>query len=187
MRRSRVLMQTAAACALVLSLAGCGSGNPKPAPAPTGSATTSPSPTGEVPPTMPAEAKGTSEAAAKAFVRHYLNVLSYSVRSHDVGALRDLGEPSCESCVGVISKIQAIYAKGGHAAGRGYGAKSMSAQQSTTTEREMVVSVRIIAYPQIVYATPQAKPKRSTRSETQAKFWLVRSGSGWLVRDWAGI
>ena len=66
------------AVALCLGAAGCGDDSPIPKPYTGSSKSATPSPTGA--PTLPAAAKGTTEAGKIAAVRHYLNVLSYASR-----------------------------------------------------------------------------------------------------------
>ena len=179
MRRRTVL--AGAVVPLVLVLAGCGSDNPKPAPPETSSASPSAS-ASVVAPTMPAEAKGTGPEAAKAFVKHYLNVLGFAANTGEVTELRPLARPDCKSCEGVIAKIDKIYASGGHAQGRGYGAQNVTSSQG---QDETIVDLTIIAYPQTVYRAG-TKPKRSTKSKTPARFHLVRQGDGWLIDEWFG-
>lgn len=187
MVRSRALIQIPAACALALSLAGCGAENPKPAPAPTKSASASSSPSGEVAPRLPAEARGTSEAAAKAFVRHYLATFSYAARTGRVDELRSLGGASCESCSGVINRIADTYSAGGHADGRGYEARSMRVASAPSPKDQVVVTLNIYSFQQVIYANPNAKPRHVPAVLTKARFELSRSATGWSVRDWTRL
>ena len=81
----------ACACAVAL-VAGCTSNaEPSPLPEPSTSASPSASPSA-TPPTMPPEAEGTSPKAAKAFARHYFDVINYAARSGDTEGLRELGD-----------------------------------------------------------------------------------------------
>ncbi len=75
-------------------LAGCQS-NPKPPPL-DDAAASSPPPTASTTkpaPTLPAEAKGTSEAAAKAFVRHYIALINYAMATGDAECTRQAEPP----------------------------------------------------------------------------------------------
>ncbi|MGH3492840.1 MAG: DUF6318 family protein [Sciscionella sp.] len=99
----------------VLVLTGC-QGDPAPSPPPTPSASSaapsaSPSP---VAPTLPAAARGTSPAAAKAFVRYYFATINYAALSGDVSGLRSLSEPGCKSCNAIIKNITKVYGAGGY-------------------------------------------------------------------------
>src|SRR4051794_19475222 len=145
MRRRTVLV--GAVITLVLVLTGCGSDNPKPSPPASSSASPSASPSA-VAPTMPAEAKGTGPEAAKAFVKHYLNVLGYAARTGEVDELRALAGSDCKSCEGVIAKIDKIYASGGRAVGCGYGAENVT---SSRDQGRTLVDLTIVAYPQTVF------------------------------------
>ena len=173
-----------AATSLVLVLAGCGADNPKPAPPETSSASPSPSASpSDVAPTMPAKAKGSGPGAAKAFVKHYLDVLGYAARTGEVNELRSLAGPNCRSCEGVIAKIDRIYASGGHAEGRGYGAQNIT---SSSGRDKTLVDVTIVAYPQTVFRAGSETPTRSTKSKTPARFRLDRQGNKWVITEWVG-
>ena len=63
---------------------------------------------------MPAEAEGTSPRAAKAFARHYFDVINYSARTGDTRELRKLGTADCVSCEAIAHNIEKIYNAGGH-------------------------------------------------------------------------
>jgi hypothetical protein len=66
-------LAVAAVIVVIGTLVGGCRSNPEPPPLQSASSSPSPSPTASpsvAPPTLPAKAKGTSEAAAKAFVRH---------------------------------------------------------------------------------------------------------------------
>ena len=111
--RRRLLAAVAGAVVLIAS--GCTSDEaPEPAPLPTESAspsdTGSPSPTA---PTLPAEAEGTSPAAAKAFVRHYFDSVNYAAATGDTDGLRALGASRCVSCDAIAENIEEVYSEGG--------------------------------------------------------------------------
>lgn len=118
-RIGRVIAATFVMCLLV---AGCQS-NPEPAPlpSPTPSPTPSSSPSPTVAaPTLPPEARGTSTASAKAFVRHYFEAINYSASTGDVSYLRTLGSPECQSCTAIVENIDDIYSAGGLIRTRGW-------------------------------------------------------------------
>ena len=113
------------ACLAVLT--GCDS-NPSPAPLPSESpspSSSSPSPTA-TPPTLPAAAKGTSEAAAKAFVRYWIDTLNYAGETGDTSGLRRVSSPECKSCVGIADKIDRVYEQAGYVRGDGWVIRSMA-------------------------------------------------------------
>ena len=75
-------------------LAGC-QGNPEPAPLPSPTTSPSPSPSPSVasaPPVLPNEARGTSAASARAFVRHYVDLVNHAMATGDVEGLSAVGE-----------------------------------------------------------------------------------------------
>ena len=184
MRRSRALMETAAALALVVALAGCGSNNPKPAPAPTKSASTSPSPSGEVAPTMPPEAKGTDEAAAKAFVRHYLTVFSYAARTGDIADMRLLSASECKACSRLISSISHTYGAGGHADGKGYEAPALRLTGQEENVDHIALRGSVIQFTQKFQEAKGAPTKQFPRGEFESVFTLVRVSDAWRMLKW---
>jgi hypothetical protein len=117
----------ASAVMALAALAGCTS-NAEPAPAPTptlsASPSTSPSPSA-TPPAMPAEAEGTSPRAAKAFARHYFDVINYSARTGDTQELRKLGTDDCVSCEAIAHNIEKIYGAGGRIESEGWRLRSI--------------------------------------------------------------
>ncbi|MCW2759475.1 MAG: hypothetical protein JWO46_3221 [Nocardioidaceae bacterium] len=173
------LTRLAVALALAVSLAGCGGANPKPSPVVESSATPSPSASGA--PTMPAEAKGTDAEAAKAFVQHYLAVLSYATSTGDVSDLKRLGLDSCKSCQNVIAEIERLYGVGGSASGEGYTAQRFNASNAHGI---WTLNLTINAAPQTIVSSKSAKPSTSPDSQTRATFHLITQDEGWVVRDW---
>ncbi len=185
MVRSRALIQIPAACALALSLAGCGAENPKPAPAPTKSASASSSPSGEVAPTLPPEARGTDEAAAKAFVRHYFALLSYAARTGKVTQLKAAASSKCRSCSRVTSKIVQIYNAGGRLTGHGYELRGSPVRQGKSSGDEVTLRVDVMQFRQIEIASAGAQPKTYPPSKLPSLLTLVRSGTdSWVVQKW---
>ena len=76
-----------AATALLLSLTACSEDAPKASPAPT-SPTTSASPSA---PALPLAAQGKGPKAAEAFVRHYVDLINYGLRTLDERASEATG------------------------------------------------------------------------------------------------
>lgn len=188
MRRSGFLAHAVVCSALAVALAGCGAGNPKPAPPASESVSQSAAPTASaspVAPTLPAEATGTSAAAAKAFVRHYLAVFSYAARTGDTDALQTLGTPACMSCNSVVAQIQKLYRAGGHAEGRGYVASHMKV--TTTSAKKISIRARVILFPQVVYVSPDAESQKSGSVTTPTEYILTRVTAGWIISGWERI
>lgn len=121
-RTVRALTALALAVVLGVTLSACTeTAEPKPlaSPAATASSTapTSPAPPAPpstpTPPTMPPEARGTSAASAKAFVRFYVEMINFATSSGDIEALRALDDGSCRSCAAVAKRINDVYDSGG--------------------------------------------------------------------------
>jgi hypothetical protein len=108
-----------------LLLAGCQS-NPAPPPLESTSTSPSPSPSPTAAPTLPAEAQGTSRAAAKAFVRHYFETLNHAMNTGEVKQFRLLSTDDCESCAAIAGNIETTYAAGGEISSRGWVLRSVT-------------------------------------------------------------
>jgi hypothetical protein len=121
----RRMSSTAAAlllCAPAILLTACGTTNPEPAPL-SPPATTSPTPTtttSPTPPPLPHTAKRTSTASAKAFVRHYFDVINYAIRTGKTAQVRRLGTQSCVSCQAIARNVEKVYGAGEQAKTRGW-------------------------------------------------------------------
>ncbi len=112
-------------------LSGCSGDAPEPGPlrsssaSPSSSSPTSPSPrspsasVSEAAPTLPPEAKGTDEASAEAFVRHWVAVLDYSGPAGDSRALRQLSTPGCVDCDAIADFIDDVAVHNGRIQGKG--------------------------------------------------------------------
>jgi hypothetical protein len=163
-----------------LLLAGCQS---NPAPPPLESTSTSPSPSPSptaAAPTLPAEAQGTSRAAAKAFVRHYIAAVNHAMTSGDTTGLSELAAPSCSTCQAITDRIEAVYADGGHLEGKGWRILSLSYLAGQQPESPLVAAGIEIA-PQTSVASPGATPSKSPESRGHLDFTLNRNPRGWTV------
>lgn len=170
---------------LGLMLVGCNS-NPEPAPLPTegvtSSATTTPtqSPT---PPTMPAEAEGTNKAAAKAFVRHYIDLVNHAMATGDVEPLRRSSAPSCSSCEAVIENIDGLYGAGGRLEGEGWEVTALQLVSRQGASRP-IVQAGIMVHPQRRIAHQEAVPEHFDGGRNLMTFFLKRSAQVWAVTKW---
>jgi hypothetical protein len=161
------------------SLVGCQS-NPEPPPIEAASSSPSPSPSPtEAPPTLPAEANGTSEAAAKAFVRHYINVLNYAGPAGDADAVRDLSDESCAACSAIADFIQEVEEDGGAIEGDGWRVQGL--RVVSATRAETVVDVETLVAEQRVRTSRDAKERTFTGGNRLKTFWLAFDGSTWTV------
>jgi len=87
-------------------------------PEPTESATTTS--TVPVEPVMPAEARGSDQASAKAFVRYWFDVFNYAVNTGDSVRLMRLSASECVTCKAFRRNIRRAYADGGHVRAMGW-------------------------------------------------------------------
>jgi hypothetical protein len=176
--RSAALLAAFAAGAL--ALAGC---QANPAPPPLASASTSPKPSpspATAAPTLPAEAQGTSKAAAKAFVRHWIDVLNYAMSTGDTAGLVELADRSCSTCEAIADRIEDVYAGGGHLEGTGWRIRTLSYLEGENSKSPLV-SAGIEIAPQAAYASAEATPSQSPRSRGHLDFSLDWRPTGWKV------
>jgi hypothetical protein len=154
-----------------------------PAPPPLVSTSTSPTPSpspATAAPTVPAEAQGTSKAAAKAFVRHWIDVLNYAMSTGDTSVLVDLADPACSTCEAIANRIEDVYAEGGHLEGTGWRIRTLSYLEREHSKSPLVAA-RIEIASQTAYASAEAAPSQSPRSRGHLDFSLDRRPTGWKV------
>lgn len=176
------------AAALLLgagAVAGCQS-NPKPPPLDSTAKSISPSPTPsptQAAPTLPADAKGTSKAAAKAFVRHYISLVNHAATTGDTAALRAASDPRCASCNAVIERVESVYSAGGSIAGDGWRVVSLTAVPAQPPQRPRL-DVGLIMSPQKVVARKGARETGFKGGRLPATFSLAWQGRQWRVLHW---
>ncbi|HSE10292.1 MAG TPA: DUF6318 family protein [Nocardioidaceae bacterium] len=163
-------------------LAGCQS-NPEPPPfesasdAATPTATASPA---DAAPTLPPEAKGTSEASAKAFVRHYFDTLNYAMNSGQTKHLRSLATRECESCGAISNNIDRTYEVGGHIKSRGWLLQSIALVPRQSSERP-ILDLGVLMTAEEVTSESGAEPELFTGGRQPMTIYLVRLGGQWRV------
>jgi hypothetical protein len=182
-RRSNGTAVLAAGAAAALLLAGCQS-NPAPppldtAPSPTASSP-APSPSA-TPPAMPAEATGTSPAAAKAFVRHWVEILNYSGPALDHQAIRSVSSADCAACSAIAGLIEDVERDGGTIRGRGWKVQRMNVVSADDQTHSVVVDAQVIVSKQRIRPAGQASWEQFGGGRRLKTFWLKREKSGWLV------
>lgn len=178
---SRAKLMTAM-MVVALLLAAC-QGNPEPPPldgtptSPSPSRTTSPT---VAAPSLPPEAEGTSPTAAKAFVRHYVDLVNYAMATGDTGPISNLSLSSCNTCMAIISRIDDVYSSGGRLAGAGWKVRTVS--PVTTPARDShLIAVGIDISGQVAYESGGATPSQSPNTRGNLDFHLVKRPSGWRV------
>lgn len=174
------LLATVVTLVTAVALTGCQS-NPEPppveaAPSPSPSPT---EPTTEPAPTMPAEAQGTSRAAAKAFVRHWIAVLNYAGPNGDAEAIRSISSQDCAACTGIADFIEDVHQAGGTIEGDGWRPRRMTVVSET--QQEMVLDVLTVVTEQRVRTEPAAKVKTFPGGDRVKTFWVSRVNGAWTV------
>src|SRR5690349_11029374 len=126
-------------------LVGCSdAAAPEGSPAPSASASTSATPSA---PALPAEAKGTGPAAAKAFVRHYVSLINTASANLDARPLRTSSERGCTACRGIVKLIDDVAAKVGSLDGGRRELLDIQDSEFTDTKRTRYVRTLIRSHP----------------------------------------
>ena len=177
----RVRLLAAVAGAALLAASGCTSeGAPEPAPLPTESAspsdTASPSPTA---PTLPPEAEGTSPAAAKAFARHYVDLVNYASNTGDVARLKEARQARCEVCRGIETGIADIYLGGGRLEGDGW--TVTSTEVLPTPGRGLVAALSLRIASERRYESGDADPTVSKPTKGLLDVHLEPRNGAWTI------
>lgn len=173
---------------VALLLAAC-QGNPEPPPldgtptSPSPSRTTSPT---VAAPSLPPEAEGTSPTAAKAFVRHYVDLVNYAMATGDTGPMQAASAPNCESCAGVEVRIRGVYEAGGSIESNGWQVRSLALVPLQPRNRPMV-DAGIEMSPQLVRQNAKAEPERFKGGRLPTTFFLAYNEAGWIVIDWERV
>ena len=115
------------AATLLLPLGACTDGDNKADPTePTSSATPSATETEPDGPTLPPEARGDDEAAAKAFVKFYFELVSDAVNTGEVTHLVRFSASNCQSCNALTKNLTDVYGKGGRFETKGWTAGKLA-------------------------------------------------------------
>lgn len=165
-----------------LLLAGC-QGNPEPppldgTPTPSPSPSSSPTPTA---PTLPPEAKGTSTAAAKAFVRHWIHVLNYAGPAGDPEAVRRLSSRECAACVAISQFIEEVDAQQGSISGDGWHPVRFSVVSADGPSGQVVIDALVEVRPQEIQTSRDDEPESFPGGQRLKTFWLKPRGPSWVV------
>jgi hypothetical protein len=177
-RGSAALLVAVAFGAAVLS--GC---QDNPAPPPLESTSTSPTPSSSptaAAPTLPAEARGTSQAAAKAFVRHWIDVLNYAGASGDHDAIRQVSDGSCTACAAIADFIEQVNVSGGRIDGKGWAVRDVKVVSLDPGE-SATVDVLTRVHVQHVRETEESEVQRFLGGRRLKTFWLTASDANWVV------
>jgi len=167
-------------CALVA--AGCQS-NPAPPPLESTAESSTPSPTAspaEAEPTLPAEAKGSDEAAAKAFVHHFFDSLNFAMNTGETDYFRSLAHSGCESCEAIAANIDKTYRVGGSIKSRGWLVQSVSLTPHQASRRP-ILDLGVLMRPEQVVERSGAEPQTFEGGKQPMTMYLGRVKGTWQV------
>ena len=178
--RRRRALAAALALALAATLSGCQS-NPEPPPLERAATSPSPAPSPTLAAlTLPPEARGTSKAAAKAFVRHWVDVLNYAGPSGDTQALRELSYEDCAACSAIADFIDEVHEAGGEISGEGWEVQTAQVV-SGERGRDVVVDAQVRVHPQQVRIARHGRTKSFDGGNRLKTFWLSAKAGSWAV------
>lgn len=129
---------------------------------------------------MPDAAKGTSDAAAKAFVKHYIAVLNYAGRTGDTAKLRELSSPSCAPCQDIIDSIRDLYAAGGRIEGDDTELHSLSLVPGQSGNMRTVDGLTTQPR-QLIFKTKGAKPEHVGGGKDLLSSYTLEHRDGWRM------
>jgi len=129
---------------------------------------------------MPAEAKGTSEASAKAFVRYYFATINFAARTGDTDQLRELGSPDCTSCEAITENIADIYGDGGNIRSDGWELRSIIAVPLQPRNKP-IFDLSVFLNPEQVTSGETGEPEDFEGGKQPMTVYLVRQDSAWHV------
>ena len=172
------------AVGVTLLVAGCTDGSsPKPSPLPSASVSSSSGAPAPSAPAMPAEAKGTSAASAKAFVRYYIGAVNFALETGDVSEVRQLSDAGCSSCSAVADSVSAVYENGDRLTGKGWEVKGVSPVANQPRLRP-VIQVAVLINPQTKISGSNAKPEHRPGGHKLMVFDLASRDGQWIVAEW---
>jgi hypothetical protein len=191
MRRRRAVTGVIVASLMTAGLAGCQSrSDPVPLESESGSPVSSPSPstsaTTAAAPPLPAAAKGTSEAAAKAFVRHYIALINHAMKTGDTEPLHSASARQCTSCSAVVDRVNSVYSAGGSIVSDGWRIRSLSVVPLQPNKKP-IVDVGLEMSQQVVKETADARPRHFDGGRLPTTFYLALRSQGWIVLDWERV
>jgi hypothetical protein len=127
---------------------------------------------------MPAEARGTSKKSAKAFARHYVDLVNFAAKTGRTRALADAGASGCESCMAIVENVHSIYARGGHIRGGEWDIDVIRVPQ--LDEDRAVLDLGLTLKPQVV-VSQNGEEKRYSGSKQPMTMFLITDAGRWRV------
>jgi hypothetical protein len=132
---------------------------------------------------MPAEAKGTSAASAKAFVRYYIEAVNFGLGTGDVSKLRPLSDSGCTSCSAVADSIATVYENGDRLKGKGWELRGISPVANQPRSRP-ILETSVLINPQTKISGSGADPERRPGGRKLMVFHLESRDGQWVVSQW---
>jgi hypothetical protein len=129
---------------------------------------------------MPPEARGTTPAAAEAFVRHWVEVLNYSGPAGDSRQLRRISGSDCLDCDAIADAIQDVSRRGGRIAGRGWTVLRLRPSPGSRSSH-WVVRADVQVHPQTVVPTRDGTPQRFAGGKRLKVMYLAPNHGSWVM------
>ena len=133
---------------------------------------------------MPTAAKQNTTAGGEAFVRYYLEVVNWSVKSLDVRSLRQLFVASCNECTEQVESIDELTARHQYIVGFHYRVAAMDVGpndgRSGATKAFEVIGI-YDEYKTMMSGDQVVKDYVATKEPYM--FYLRWNGSAWIVVD----
>lgn len=187
MKRPRVLRRSACgalALTLALGVAGC-SDEDAPSGSPVPSDSSSATPSASVP-ALPDAARGRSPEAAEAFVRHYVDLINYGLRTLDSEPLRETSAPGCEACDYFIEAIDTTRERSGRYEGGGWSATGLEQLPHGPEDEFNVRALVEIEAGRVVQSSPR-DIARFDEERTVYNFIVSQSQSEFRMKAISGI
>jgi hypothetical protein len=138
--------------------------------------TPEPSKDADVAPPLPPEARGSSKAAAVAFVEHWIATFNHAVASGSTVSLRPLSQ-GCAACDAIVGLIDEVHSKQGRIRTRGWSVRTIEALDTAP-----IIQVRTLvkSAPQ-AFLVPGEPSERFAGGESVKTFTLKRASNRWCV------
>jgi len=168
------------AATLLLPLGACTGGDSEADPTePTSAETPTPTTTKRDGPTLPPEAQGDNEAAAKAFVTFYFELISDAMVTGDTSRLSEFSSPECTTCGSYVALIDETYSEGGRYVTRGWSVEATAAVGNTGEQHHF--ALRTLQRRRILLDEHGDEVDVSRREVTPMRIILQPSLDSWKV------
>ena len=186
-RVAGIMLASALSCGLVACSAEADPQATLPATTPTTPSPTTPSasePTTEpkdpAEPELPAAAREPGASGARAFVRHYIQLLNYAGATGDVASFLAAAS-GCQSCRELASNFKTTYRKGGYYRTDGWRVEALVVMAEGS--KNYVALAQIKETPIVWRETAQSPIRRLDAGRLHLRFVLSWSQGAWLVRE----